>query len=143
MDLNVQTTNLRQNIDENDSIIAINSIVNEVFANEGLKDTRIISEPFKISEDRYAIVKVIDVIPSRVKSLAEVKTHIVDAIERQGLSQQAKAFGEKLLAEINDGGSPQDKLASIGLEWNKINKISRADDNINSEIMDAIFGISE
>ncbi|MBT6207207.1 MAG: hypothetical protein HOI53_04205 [Francisellaceae bacterium] len=142
MNLNVNSAVLTKEHYDN-SVLNIPLVQKELFADGGLKDTRIISEPIKISDSQYAVIKVVKIMPAAVQDLDLVQEEILAKLQQEDIDSQVIAYGNSAVSRFNDDNKPFEYLSTKEFKWNNIANLKRADDRLDSPIIDAVFSVSQ
>jgi peptidyl-prolyl cis-trans isomerase D len=116
-------------------IFANPTLLQEAFGNDVLLDKRN-SSAIEISDDHVVILRAKEHIPSRVKSIDEVKAEVTLALRSKKAREAAKKFGDELVDKLNSGESIEQSISELGLSW-------KSADNIRRNSAELGFGLTQ
>lgn len=130
-------------VDSGYDFLAKGSIKKELLSEGGLKDSRIISEPLKVSDNHYVVIKVTDVVPTQIKSLDLVREDIIASLQSEDLESQVKDYANSVMDSFKTDSEPFRILSEKSIEWKPVSGLTRDSRDMPSEISESIFSVSQ
>jgi peptidyl-prolyl cis-trans isomerase D len=119
-------------------IFANPSLLQEAFGNDVLLEKRN-SSAIEISDDHIVILRAKEHIPSRVKTLEEVKAEVTLALRTKKAREAAAKLGDELVAKLNSGESIEATISELGLSWKTAESIRRNSAELGFELTQFAF----
>ncbi len=121
-------------------IAAIPAIVNAAFSENVLIQGQN-SELLDLGEERVVVLRIRKHIPAAPRPLDEVNDLIIKSLLKETGAELAKQVGEKVLAELKEGGNPQALAVENKSEWKAASFYSRDSKGIHSVVLKTIFAM--
>ncbi len=109
--------------------------------NSTVKDDKNNSDLLKLDEETYMVLRVANLVPSKQKTLDEVKSEIAKELLLKDSSSLAKAQATKMYDKIVKEKLPLDKVQSE-FTWKDATDITRQSTTVSSDIVEASFSMA-
>jgi peptidyl-prolyl cis-trans isomerase D len=101
------------------------------------------SSPIEIGTDKVVVLRMIEHKPSSVKSLVDVKTDVITAIQTDKAKQNALAKAEKIKQRLQQGEDFKNIATELKLDLKTLNGLKRSDNTLPEQIIDGVFGAAK
>jgi peptidyl-prolyl cis-trans isomerase D len=119
-------------------IAANDSVQAMAFTEEVLKDG-VNSDLIEIDQDHVAVIRLKTHQPAVLQPLAEVSSAIKTILSDLKAREHTRLLGDKIVAELKAGASIEQVTKDYPYLWTKLEKVSRNQPDLDSELTDAIF----
>jgi peptidyl-prolyl cis-trans isomerase D len=116
-------------------------VENVAFSAE-LIDEGVNSELLQISDDKVMVVRVVEHLPERTKTLDEVREGIESNLSAEKAQQAALQWAQGLQTSLFADEDIQTMLDEKNVQWENVNGLSRSSNQVARELLDAIFALS-
>ncbi|NVJ59637.1 MAG: SurA N-terminal domain-containing protein [Gammaproteobacteria bacterium] len=97
------------------------------------------SDAIDISDEQLVVLRMNTHTPARTLSLEEVKAKVSSALRQEKATAEAQSQGQAIIASLQNGGTVQDKVVELGLEWKNATNIRRNSSDLGFEITKIAF----
>ncbi len=112
-----------------------------LFSNEVLEEG-LNSEPVEISDNHLIVARVSQHIPSKAKPLEDVGEQIKQQLTRKAAQEMAQLLGERVLASLEEGVSPEELAKENHLAWQEAGLLKRDASGVNRVIVERAFELT-
>lgn len=99
------------------------------------------SEPVELGPEQMVVLRKKEYVPEQLQPLAEVKESIVQRLRVQKAGDAAFAEASKIARRAADGEEMEALAKEYGLEWRRVQKLSRRDREVEPAIVREVFRI--
>lgn len=117
------------------------NVLSSAFSFELIEDA-VNSKVIELGSNHIMIVRVAQHQPERTKALEEVNEQIQQTLAAQSAQQAARDWALDVKIALTDGEDVTAKLASVEINWEQKQGVSRKDATLSQTIVDALFKLS-
>jgi peptidyl-prolyl cis-trans isomerase D len=117
------------------------NVLSSAFSFELIEDA-VNSKVIELGSNHIMIVRVAQHQPERTKALEEVNEQIQQTLVAQSAQQAARDWALEVKIALTDGEDVTAKLASVEINWEQKQGVSRKDVTLSQTIVDALFKLS-
>ncbi len=142
IDIAVQESELFSRVSNKEGLLANSKIVSTSFSPEIL-GTGQNSEVLELSDTQLVVVRVIEHIPSSVKSLETVHDEILSDIRFLEAGRIQRESGQNILKQLQDGKTIEELETNLSIDWKQAEGASRTDVSVQRAILRSAFNLNK
>ena len=100
------------------------------------------SEPIEIGENHVIVLRMKDHVDRKQQALAEVKDQIKAKLVNEAARENARAAGEKIIAQLQSGTAPAETAKTLGEQWKEAKGLKRDDHTVSATILKTAFSLA-
>jgi peptidyl-prolyl cis-trans isomerase D len=122
-------------------VVSNPNILSSAFSFELIEDA-VNSKVLELGNKHIMVVRVAEHEPERTKSIDEVKEQIQQRLAVQSAQQAARDWALEVKTALTDGEDVTAKLASVEINWQDKQRVSRNDAVLSQIVVDSLFKLS-
>lgn len=140
IDIGVQESDLFSRQGATEGLLANSKIVSTSFMPEILAGQN--SEVLELAHDHLVVLRVIEHVPSTIKSLETIRDQIISDVRFLQAGKVQRETGEKILSMLNSGTTLDEIGTEFSVEWNHVEHITRTDVSVKRAVVREAFDLN-